>query len=190
MVENKNHGVAVCAGAFLFALTVLADAGFAASGHGGEAPVDRGPKGPIRVTDEEVHEAGGVPKGWKFRLPEGSPVAGRTVFIKMECFRCHSIKGEKLPDVDRGATDVGPELTGIGSEHHPPEYLSESIVNPNRVILVGPGYAAPDGSSVMPSYSDLMTVQELIDLTAYLDSLKEHGDGPHTSPREQMKDAE
>lgn len=177
MTGNKRiHEVGACAGAFLF--TLLLEAGFPGPGHTGEALVDGRAERPIRVTDEEVHEAGGVPKGWKFRLPDGSPAAGRTVFIKMECFRCHTVKGEPFPDVDRGPTEVGPELTGIGSEHHPPEYLSESIVNPNRVILVGPGYAASDGSSVMPSYTDLMTVQELIDLTAYLDSLKEESDAP------------
>ena len=174
--DKRIYDVALLAGAFLFAL--LAEAGFAAPARASEAPADDVAEGPIRVTDEEVHDAGGVPKGWKFRLPGGNPAEGRTVFVKMECFRCHTVKGEKFPAVDRGPTDVGPELTGIGSEHHPPEYLSESIIYPNRVILVGPGYAGPDGSSLMPSYTDLMTVHELIDLTAYLDSLKEEGEEP------------
>lgn len=138
-----------------------------------EKPADRGPVAPIRVTDEQVHDAGGVPKGWKFRIPDGDPVLGRLVFIKMECFRCHTIKGETFPAVDRGPKDVGPELTGIGSEGHPPELLAEAIVNPNRVILIGEGFSGSDGSSVMPSYVGLMSVEELLDLTAYLMSLEE-----------------
>jgi L-cysteine S-thiosulfotransferase len=136
---------------------------------------DRGPEAPIRVTDEQVHDAGGVPEGWKFRIPDGDPAAGRRIFVKMECFRCHTIQGEKFPAVDRGPKDVGPELTGIGSEGHPPEFLAESILNPNRVILIGEGYSGSDGSSVMPSYAELMSVEELLDLTAYLMSREEGG---------------
>jgi len=141
-----------------------------------EKPFDRGPEGPIRVTDEQVHDAGGVPKGWKFRIPDGDPADGRIVFVKMECFRCHTIKGERFPAVDRGPKDVGPELTGIGSEGHPPEFIAESILNPNRVILIGEGYSGRDGSSVMPSYAHLMSVEELFNLTAYLMGLEESAD--------------
>jgi len=41
-----------------------------------------------------------------------------------------------------------------------------------RVIEKGKGYAGPDLSSKMPSFNDSMTVQEAIDLVAYLRSLK------------------
>jgi cytochrome c1 len=51
-------------------------------------------------------------------------------------------------------------------------YFAEAIVNPNAVIEKGKGYAAPDGSSKMPSFNDSMTVQEAVDLVAYLKSLK------------------
>ena len=36
----------------------------------------------------------------------------------------------------------------------------------------GKGYEAGDGSSKMPSYNDAVTVQEVIDLVAFLHSLK------------------
>ena len=45
------------------------------------------------------------------------------------------------------------------------------IVNPNRVILKGPGYIK-DGRSIMPNYADSIGLQEVIDLVAYLNSLK------------------
>lgn len=159
--------------AVLVGLTLLAAHTFVRAD---EQQGDRGPEGPIRVTDEQVHDAGGVPKGWKFRIPGGNAVVGRAVFVKMGCFRCHTIKGEKFPSVDRGPKDVGPELTGIGSEGHPPELLAEAIVNPNRVILIGEGFSGSDGSSIMPSYAHVMGVEELFDLTAYLMSLKEGAD--------------
>jgi hypothetical protein len=42
----------------------------------------------------------------------------------------------------------------------------------------GKGYNAADGSSKMPSYNDSMLVQEVIDLVAYLSSLKPVGAVP------------
>jgi cbb3-type cytochrome oxidase cytochrome c subunit len=66
---------------------------------------------------------------------------------------------------------VGPDLSGMGS-HHPAEYFAESIINPNRVIVDGPGYTGPDGRSRMPEYSDSLTIRQLVDLVAYLNSLK------------------
>ena len=56
-------------------------------------------------------------------------------------------------------------------EHHPAGYLAESILNPNAVIVKGPGYIGPDGRSTMPDYRDALSVADLIDLVAYLRSL-------------------
>ncbi len=52
------------------------------------------------------------------------------------------------------------------------EYFAESILNPNAVIVTGPGYTGPDGLSIMPDYRESLMVSELIDLVAYLKSLK------------------
>ena len=53
----------------------------------------------------------------------------------------------------------------------PAEYLTESILNPNAVIVIGQGYTGPDGLSIMPDYRESLTASELIDLVAYLKSL-------------------
>ena len=45
------------------------------------------------------------------------------------------------------------------------------MINPNAVIVEGPGYTGPDGRSIMPSYADRLTVPELLDLVAYLRTL-------------------
>ena len=136
----------------------------------GSMPHDH-PKVPIKITAEELHRLGGVPPGWKFRFPDGDPAAGRGVFAKLECYQCHTIRGEAFPQSATSAGNIGPELTGMGG-HHPVEYFAESILNPNAIIVTGPGYTAADGMSIMPDYRDTMTVAELIDLVAYLQSLK------------------
>ncbi len=143
------------------------------------------PTVPIRTTMKELHAHGGVPKGWKFLMPVGDPAKGREVFVTLECYACHAVKGEQFLTADKKPGDVGPDLTGMGA-HHPAEYFAESIVNPNRVIVQGPGYTGADGLSKMPDYSDTMTVRQLIDVVAYLKSLKageashaDHGHGDH-----------
>ncbi len=151
-------------------------------GHG-RAETAGAPQAPaiIRTTMRELHAQGGVPRGWKFLMPTGDPAEGRKVFAMLECFACHEVKGETFqePKTSRGA---GPELTGMGV-HHPAEYFAESIVNPNRVIVQGPGYTGADGLSKMPSYADAMTVKQLIDVVAYLKSLTAGGPEPggHTT---------
>ena len=119
------------------------------------------------------HEAHGTPRGWKFTLPAGDAGRGRVAFEKFECFKCHEVKGEKFPPPSDTA-NAGPELAHM-SAHHPPEFFAESIVNPRAVI--DRGYAASDGSSKMPSFNDSMTVQEVVDLVAYLARLKPPGGG-------------
>lgn len=119
----------------------------------------------------ELHAHGGVPKGWKFLLPSGDAVEGRKVFVAMECFACHDVKGESFPQSSKIPRANGPALTGMGA-HHPAEYFAESIINPNRVIVQGPEYTGTDGLSKMPSYADSMTLKQLVDVVAYLKSLK------------------
>jgi putative copper export protein/mono/diheme cytochrome c family protein len=120
---------------------------------------------PIRATIEQLHEAGGVPRGWTFRLPSGDARRGREVFARLECYRCHRVRGESYP----APSAAGPELTGIGG-HHPAGYIAESILNPNAVIVEGPGYTGPDGRSTMPEYRNVLSVADLLDLVAYLEA--------------------
>jgi hypothetical protein len=85
---------------------------------------------------EELHRHGVVPPGWRFTVPPGDPQQGRDVFVRLECFTRHAVKGEPFPGAPKTTNDVGPELTGMGA-HHPAAYLAESIVNPNAVIVTG-----------------------------------------------------
>lgn len=130
------------------------------------------PVQPAAVKPEPEHGAHGTSETWRFSWPTGDAAAGREVFVKLECFTCHEVKGEQFPVPDPGR--VGPELSAM-APLHPAEYFAEAIINPNAVVEEGKGYRAPDGKSKMPSYNDLVTVQEVIDLVAYLTGLK--GDG-------------
>jgi mono/diheme cytochrome c family protein len=128
------------------------------------------PAAPVRITMEELHRQGGVPPGWRFALPGGDARAGREVFVRLECYRCHAVRDEQFGVGGPVATTPGPELSGMGSQH-PAEYLAESILNPNAVIVTGPGFTGPDGRSSMPDYRTSLTVTELLDLVAYLSGL-------------------
>ena len=115
--------------------------------------------------------AHGTPKGWRFTWPKGGdPAKGRDVFQKLECYSCHEVRGEQFP-APSDSEGMGPELSMMGGLH-PPEFFAESIINPSAFVERGRGYAAADGSSKMPSYGDSLTIQEAIDLVAYLWQLR------------------
>ncbi len=124
----------------------------------------------IRVKMGELHGGGGVPPGWKFSMPGGDAGKGKEVFAVLECYSCHEVAGEGFP---AKATDkTGPALTGMGA-HHPAEYFAESILDPNAVIVTDvPDWVGPDGRSKMPSYNESLTLEQLLNLVAYLGSLK------------------
>jgi len=123
------------------------------------------------MTMNALHQAGGVPSGWKLTPPAGDVGAGRAAFVDLGCPSCHRVDGESFSAKPGGG--VGPDLTGMGA-HHPPGYFAEAIMNPDAVLIEGPGYIGPDGHSVMPDYPDV-TVQQLGDMVAYLASLKTGG---------------
>lgn len=115
-----------------------------------------------------------MPPEWKFTLPQGNPTEGREVFVKMECYKCHEVKGEKFPAVAEGERGVGAELSQMAGMH-PVEFFAESVINPNAVVdpdAKEKGYLGTDGKSKMPNYNDLLTVKQVADLAAYLASLK------------------
>ncbi len=137
------------------------------------ASTESAPSTGIRITMEQLHSLGGLPRGWKFTIPPGDPAAGRKVFSDLECFKCHTVKGENFSAASaRQADEVGPDLSGMG-DHHPAEYFAESILHPNKILVEGPGYIGSDGKSTMPEYLESMTLREWVDLVAYLGGLKD-----------------
>ena len=106
-----------------------------------------------------------VPPGWSFSFPDGNAKSGQTVFMRMECYSCHhiAIPGEKLPAKPAG---IGPDLTPAYARL-PKDYLAEAIIKAHTVVAA-PGYVMKDGLAGMGNYNHFLTVQELIDLVAFL----------------------
>ncbi len=105
-----------------------------------------------------------VPEGWKFTVPRGDAETGKAVFMMMECYACHKIQSSDLKLPLPSGTD-GPDLTGYSTL--PREYLADSIIRAHRVVAA-PGYVVRKGKAGMGKYNHFMTIQELIDLTAFL----------------------
>ncbi|MGH7775514.1 MAG: c-type cytochrome [Candidatus Binatia bacterium] len=116
----------------------------------------------------------GMPTQWKFTLPQGDAGAGRKIFVEVECYKCHEVKGEQFPAIAKAEKGVGPELSQMAGMH-PVEFFAESIMNPNAVMDPDArqrGYLGDDGKSKMPNYNDILTAKQVVDLAAYLGSLK------------------
>jgi len=90
--------------------------------------------------------------------------------MAMACDTCHTVRGEAF---EPSTTRPGPDLTGIGTRHSAADLL-ESLLNPDAIVVQGPGSTHPSGGSLMPDYRVHLTIRQLIDLVAYLQSL--HGD--------------
>lgn len=134
---------------------------------------------PVACEREAQHHTGshgeqhGMPKDWKFTLATGDVAEGRKIFLDIECYKCHEVKGESFPNVEANQKGVGPELSQMGGMH-PVEFFAESIVNPNAIIdedAKEQGHVGPDGRSKMPSFADILTVKQVTDLASYLASL-------------------
>ena len=104
-----------------------------------------------------------------FSLPEGNALAGKEAFVYMHCHECHTIAGEELPTLamaDPPYVALGGKVTRVKTYGE----LVTAIINPSHKLAQG--YAAElvtnEGESKMPLYNGYMTVQELIDIVAFL----------------------
>ena len=104
-----------------------------------------------------------------FVLPEGDVVFGKMAFQDFKCNSCHSIAEitrigtEELPNVPLG---------GRTTELKTYEELVTSVINPSHKISQTylDGIQDGLGQSRMEVYNNVMTVQELIDIVAFLQS--------------------
>ncbi len=111
------------------------------------------------------------PRG--FRLPDGDPEAGQATFVRLKCHGCHEVADLELPELEY----VGPPLVSVklgGEVTRVRTYgeLVTSIINPSHRLIQGypPEQISQDGESLMADYNDWMTVAQLIDLVAFLQS--------------------
>ena len=106
-----------------------------------------------------------------FFLPKGDPAAGRAAFEKLKCFTCHQVEGDAAfapPTAERKAPTLG---TRQG--HYSRGWIANSIVSPSHTIVWdSDGKADNSELSRMGDFTEVMTVRELINLVAYIKSLK------------------
>lgn len=113
----------------------------------------------------------GRKSGQGLRLPNGDVAAGREAFQRLDCDRCHSIPGEVSPRAE-SEEKVIVVLGGKAPHIETHGELVTSIVNPSHGYPRR--YSAEDvfegDASKMMNFNETMTVKELIDLTAFLQS--------------------
>jgi sulfur-oxidizing protein SoxX len=108
-----------------------------------------------------------------FRLPDGDPKTGEIVYVDLGCNQCHSIPQlEILNDALGDSIEValGGERTRVLTYGE----LVTSIINPSHRIARGyplGDVTRGDGMSRMRNYNEIMSVQELVDLVAFLQPL-------------------
>ena len=108
----------------------------------------------------------------EFALPPGDAERGREAFVSLGCNSCHYV-ADGVQRLQNGANpqiyvQLGGQVTRVKSY----EGLVTSIINPSHKLSRGPDsrHVNEDGESKMPRYNEVMTVQQLIDITTYLSS--------------------
>lgn len=104
-----------------------------------------------------------------FRLPDGDAEAGRAAFVALQCHACHQVADVELPSFP-GTAPVSVELGGQVSRVKTYGDLVTSIINPSHKLIrrYPEDQVSRDGESLMPVLNDVMTVQQLVDLVAFL----------------------
>lgn len=120
-----------------------------------------------------VTVSGCTPKptsGKGFTLPSGDAEKGKAVFTAHNCQQCHRVSGVEPPPEDGREMNIalGGEVRRISTYGE----LVTSVINPSHKLARGYGdeNQTNDGESKMTNYNDVLTVSELIDLVAFLQS--------------------
>lgn len=109
--------------------------------------------------------------GDKFSLPKGDPSRGQEAFLHFRCNDCHRVRGVDLPFGEE-PNQVMVELGRLESGPRNHSDLVMAIINPSHRLAKGytPILVSTDGASRMTVYNDVMTISQLADLVAFLQS--------------------
>jgi sulfur-oxidizing protein SoxX len=104
-----------------------------------------------------------------FRLPDGDAAAGQELFVELQCNSCHRIADMEMDP----PAEPGPVLITLGGPVVRVQtygQLVSSVINPSHRISrrFSDQQVSKDGESVMRVYNETMTVQQLIDIVAFL----------------------
>lgn len=109
------------------------------------------------------------PRG--FSLPPGDINKGASLLVKHQCLACHYIEGfEQAKGINN--PDINVRLGGALTHVKTYAELVTSVINPSHKLTNGYPLAVvtDNGVSKMENYNDVMTITELIDLVAFLQS--------------------
>ena len=100
-----------------------------------------------------------------FRLPEGNAERGRQAFLELKCNACHRVQGEPIAPPGNFNLTLGGKVTRVKTYGE----LVTSIINPSHVLSESYRQQLKAArESPMPDFNRQMTVQQLIDLVAFL----------------------
>jgi len=104
-------------------------------------------------------------------LPPGDAEQGKVAFRSLQCHACHAVSGHDFPF----PSVKPPVLVVLGTEDHAPgrRELVESIICPSHKIYPGVDRTLVQTNDIsrMPNFSDVLTVRQLSDLVAFLETL-------------------
>jgi mono/diheme cytochrome c family protein len=105
-----------------------------------------------------------------YALPDGDVAQGQQAFSDLRCYTCHEVDGleDELPrPTATPVTDV--PLGGLAMRKPSDGELVTSIVNPSHQIYPGEEERVMSGGqSRMANLNEVMTVQQLVDIVAFL----------------------
>jgi hypothetical protein len=106
--------------------------------------------------------------------PAGDVSAGRQAFMDLKCTACHAVASE--PDFPKPVSaNPGPPI-GPGTARTDPSYLTAAIMTPSHAISpnISPEVRASIEGVLSPmgDFSRVMTVRQMVDVYAYLRSVR------------------
>ena len=113
----------------------------------------------------------GPKSGRGLSLPEGDVYKGKAAFVKLKCHSCHTVDGVELPAVN-DAAEVTVAIGGKVRKVRSYGELVTSIINPSHELVTRypESEITTDGKSRMTNFNAAMSVDQLIDLVAFLQS--------------------
>lgn len=126
--------------------------------------------------------SGCSPSSPEFALPEGDVAKGQALFVSYSCTSCHTVSGLDLPAPEvKGRVNV--TIGGGVSKLKSYSELVTSVINPSHELVSRRRAedVSQDGESLMTVYNDIMTVTELTDIVAFLESRYEKFERPKVS---------
>lgn len=107
-----------------------------------------------------------------FSLPEGDAALGKAVYVELKCHACHQINGVEQLRPEGEDPKISVKLGGKVTKIKTYGELVTSVINPSHRIAKGyqrQGVVS-DEPSKMRIYNDVMSVTQLINLVAFLQS--------------------